>query len=268
METGRKTFSVVTGASSGIGKAIARELASRNHNLILHSLPEQGLPEFCMELEINYKIHALHFEGDLTDEMGPQSLFDFVESKKCNVNILVNNAGIGFEGSIESYTVKQIDYMILLNIRSLTLLTYYFIPGLKRHGESYILNIGSFGCYVPTAYKSIYLASKSYIYYFTRALESELKGTSLRMCVIVPSAVRTNKIVLNRIERHGGFSKKSALNPEEVARTAINGMFSGKKVIVPGLLTNLFFNFGMLVPEGIIIWLTRRLFRAYKQYDQ
>ncbi len=263
----KRTFALVTGASSGIGRAIARELASRNHNLILHSLPDQGLSEYCVDLENNYKIRALHYEVDLTDEIGPQLLFEFVKSMQCRLNILVNNAGIGFEGPIESYSKKQIDYMILLNIRALTLMTFYFTPELKTHKESYLLNISSFGCYVPTAYKSIYLASKSYIYYFTRALESELNGTSLHTCVIVPSAVRTNKIVLDRIGRNGWFSRKSALYPEEVARIGIEGMLRGKKVIVPGILTNLFFSFGMLVPEGIILWLTRRIFRNYKQTD-
>ena len=84
---------------------------------------------------------------------------------------------------------------------------------------------------------------------------------------MVPAAVRTNKNVLDRIERNGWFSRKSALYPEEVALIGIKGMLRGKKVIIPGILTNLFFNFGMLVPEGIILWLTRRIFRNYRQVD-
>jgi short-subunit dehydrogenase len=264
MGINNNTFALVTGSSSGIGFAISKELASRNNNLIMHSLPDQGLSDICLELERQYNIKTLFFEIDLTTEDGPQSFFEYVKSKHCKVNILVNNAGIGFEGPIESYTRNQIDCMILLNIRALTLMTSYFTPELKTHKESYILNIGSFGCYIPTAYKSIYLASKSYIYYFTRALESELKGTSVHACVIVPSGAKTNKIVLERIERSGWFSRKSALSPEEVANIGIKGMLRGKKIIIPGILINLVFRFGLLVPEGIILVLTRRMFKNYK----
>jgi len=136
---------------------------------------------------------------------------------------------------------------------------------MKKEVKSYILNISSFGCYLPTAYKSIYLASKSYIYYFTRALESELTGTNLRTCVLIPAAVRTNKVVLDRISRNGWFSRKSALDPEEVAIIGLKGLFKGRKVIIPGLLTNLFFYIGLFLPQGIILLITRHIFRNYRQ---
>ncbi len=267
MENERKAFSLITGSSTGIGRAVARELASRKHNLILAALPGQGLPDLCHELEQQHNIEALYFEVDLTSENGPDSLFRFVIENRCRVDILVNNAGIGFEGPIESYTAKQIDWMILLNVRALTMLTFCLAPELKSHEKSYLLNISSFGCYMPTAYKSIYLATKSYIYYFTRALESELHGSSLNTCVMVPSAVRTNRMVLDRIERNGWFSRKTALSAEEVASIGIKGMFRGRKVIMPGVFTNIFFILGMFVPEGIVLWVTRRIFKNYRREE-
>jgi short-subunit dehydrogenase len=205
------------------------------------------------------------FEGDLNTENGPVSLFEFVQNKGLKINILVNNAGIGYEGPIEGYSKNQIDHMIMLNVRVLTLLTVFFTPELKTHNRSYILNISSFGGYIPTAYKSVYLATKSYVYFFTRALESELNGCPVKTCVAVPSAVRTNKNVLDRIERNGWFSQKSALNPEEVAAEVIKGMFKGRKVILPGKLSSMFFSVALIVPEGILMWLTRRIFRNYRQ---
>lgn len=265
MELGNNTFAVVTGASLGIGRSIAKELAARGHNLILSSLPGQDLPDLCHEIESANEILAFPFECDLTSENGPESLCEFVQNKKLEVNILVNNAGIGYEGPVEDYTRNQIDHMILLNVRAMTQLTVFFTAELKTHDRSYILNISSFGAYTPTAYKSIYLATKSYIFYFTRALESEFTGTSVKTCVAVPSAVRTNKITMGRIERNGWFSQKSALNPEEVAAEIISGMFNGKNVIVPGKLSKLFFNVALFVPEGIILRLTRKIFKNYRQ---
>jgi uncharacterized protein len=265
MEKENNICAVVTGASLGVGRSIAKELAIRGNNLILSSLPGEGLPDLCNELESENKIRAYCFECDLTMVNGPENLFEFVQLNRLRVNILVNNAGIGYEGPIESYSQKQIDHMLLLNVRAITLLTVLFTPELKTHNISYLLNISSFGGYLPTAYKSIYLASKSYVYYLTKALESELKGSSLKTCVAVPSAVRTNKNTLGRIERSGWFSQKSALNPEQVAAEVISGMFKGKKVILPGKLSRLFFIIALFVPEGIILLLTRRIFKNYRQ---
>jgi short-subunit dehydrogenase len=265
MEAETVSHAVVTGASQGIGRAIAKELASRNHNLILNSLPGQGLSDFCGELENEYKIRAYCADMDLTAENGPENLFNFVQENRLRVDILVNNAGTGFEGPVEGYTKKQVDNMIMLNVRAVTMLTVLFTGELKTHKKAHILNVGSFGGYLPTAYKSIYLATKSYVYYFTRALESEFKGTSVMTCIAVPSAVRTNVNTCDRIERNGWFSQKSALDPEEVAAQVVKGMLRGKKVILPGKLSCLFFGLALFVPEGIILWITRRIFRNFRQ---
>lgn len=258
------SYAVVTGSGTGIGRAIARDLASRKYNLILHSLPGEGLSDLCRDIQNEHNVIVHSFESDLTAEKGPEEFFEFAKSRGCNVSMLVNNAGIGYEGPVEEYSTKDIDRMILLNIRALTHLTHFFMPELKSSEKSYILFMSSFGCYLPTAYRSIYLATKTYIYYFARSLESELKGTSVSTCVMVPSAVMTNVNTLDRIRRGGWFSQKSALMPEEVAVSGIKGMLRGKKVIMPGFLTNLFFAVGMFLPAGIMMMITRNIFRKYK----
>jgi short-subunit dehydrogenase len=253
-------YTLITGASSGIGKAIASEMASRGHNLILHSLPGEHLDNFSSHLMENDKVKIRYFEIDLTEHDGPFRLFNSVKSENLQINILVNNAGIGIEGPTESCSNKDIDYIISLNVRAFTLLTTLFIPELKKT-SSYILNISSLGSFIPTPYKSVYLASKTYIFYFTRALEAELKGTSVRTCIFAPGGVRTNKKVLERIERAGWIGKSSSISPEEVARHGIKAMFKGRKVVIPGKLSNLIFTFGLFIPEGIIMAVTRKLFK-------
>jgi uncharacterized protein len=253
-------YTLITGASRGIGKALSNEMASRGHNLILNSLPGEGLENLCSELVNRYKILVRYFEIDLTKKEGPGSLFRSVESNGLDVNILINNAGTGIEGPIECYTLEEIDTIIFLNIRALTLLTYYFTPVLKKT-SSYILNISSLGCYIPAAYKSVYLASKSYIYFFTRALESEFKGSEIRTCVFIPGPVRTNEKVLKRVERAGWIAKTSMLDPEKVASMGIKAMFGGKKALIPGRLNKLIFSLGQIVPEGLIMAILRNTFK-------
>jgi short-subunit dehydrogenase len=253
-------YTLITGASRGIGKAISNEMASRGHNLILNSLPGDGLENICAGLIDKYKIKAYYFEIDLTADDGPEKLFRMAETSMLKVNILINNAGTGIEGPLESYSQREIDTIIFLNIRALTLLTFFFAPDLKET-PSYVLNISSFGCYIPAAYKSVYLASKAYIYFFTRALESEFKGTSVRTCMLLPSAVRTNEKVLKRIESAGWTAKASLLEPEEVASIGLKGMFKGRKVIIPGRFNRFVFTIGLFLPEGIIMAVIRNIFK-------
>jgi len=253
-------YTLITGASKGIGRAIANEMAARGHNLILHSLPGEGLEKVCRDLINKHNIKAVCFEVDLTTTEGPETLFRATKDNGLDVNILVNNAGVGIEGPIESYSRQIIDNILFLNIRAVTLLTYYFAAELKKK-PSYLLNISSLGCYAPTAFKTVYLASKSFIYYFTRAIESEFKGTTVKTCLLIPGGVRTNELSKKRMEKLRGFAKASVLNPEEVASLGIKGMFRGRKAIIPGRLTRFIFAISQVVPEGIVLAFTRNMFR-------
>jgi hypothetical protein len=254
-------YALITGAGKGIGRAIATLMASRGHNLILSSLPGENLEILCSVLKEKHGIKACYFEVDLTTNDGPETLFRKTEENGLKVNILVNNAGVGIEGPVETYSREIIDSMILLNIRALTLLTFYFTPELKKR-SSYLLNISSFGCYAPAAYKTVYLATKSYIYYLTRALDSEFKGTSVKTCLVIPSAVRTNELTNKRIARAGWLARASVLNPEDVAAKVLDDMFKGRKVIIPGRINRFIFRISTFVPEGIILAAARNLFRS------
>jgi uncharacterized protein len=257
-------YALITGAGKGIGRAIAAELAKRKFKLVLHSLEGEGLSEFGKELEKKYGIVTEIFEADLTEYDAPRRLHEFVIEKGIGISVLVNNAGIGFEGPVESYSETNVDKMILVNTRALTLITSFFTPDLKKAGEAYLLNVSSFGAYTPAAYKSIYLATKSYIFYFTRALESEFRGTGIRTCILLPSAVYTNERTNSRIERGGWFARKSALTAEQTASEAVKALFRGKRVWVPGRLTRLLFSMSVFLPEGIVMMTTRNVFRNYK----
>jgi len=253
-------YTLITGASQGIGKALSNEMASMGHNLILNSLPGEGLETLCSGLVSRYKILVRYFEIDLSKHEGPENLFRAVEGNGLNVNILINNAGTGIEGPLECYTREEIDSILFLNVRALTLLTFYFTPALKKT-PSYVLNISSLGCYIPAAYKSVYLASKSYIYFFTRALESEFKGSGIKTCIFIPGPVRTNEKVLKRVKGAGWMAKSSILEPEEVASLGIKAMFKGKKALIPGRFNRFIFSVGQIVPEGLIMAILRKTFK-------
>src|SRR5512145_313991 len=136
-------YALVTGASAGLGRAMATELAIRHYNLILTSLPDTGLTELCSNLEVQYDIRALPFEADMTDMQTPSRLKAFTTEKGIKISVLVNNVGIGLNGSIGSYSDELIERMIILNIAAATCLTNIFIGDLKSSAKGYLLNIGS-----------------------------------------------------------------------------------------------------------------------------
>jgi short-subunit dehydrogenase len=254
-------YSLITGASAGIGRALAYECARRKMNLILVALPDTGLEELAIQLRKKYGIIAEYFEVDLRDSDAPQKLFNWCESKGFRVNMLINNAGIGHSGRLEKHTLENIADMIDLNIRSLVLLTRLFIPELKKHKHSYILNMASLGGYKPVPYKSVYSATKTYVYNFTRAIHIELKNTSVKVSVCAPGAVTTNPKVIERIRAGGFFARISRLSPQQVASYSIPRLLKGKVVIVPGLLNRTLLVLNSFVPMRLQLKLLDVLFR-------
>lgn len=254
-------YTLITGASSGIGKAFAEECAKLGRNLYLVSLPGTGLPELTKKLAEEHGITAEHLCLDLRQPGAPDQIWEHSLKEQLQVDFLINNAGIGYDGSIEDHTRDEIDEMITLNIHVLTNLTRLFIPELKKNARSYILNVSSFGAFLPSAYKSVYLASKSYVYYFSEALRSELNGGPVRINTLMPSGVLTNGKVKERIRRAGVLGRVSALSPEQVARYTLRKMESGSGVIIPGRISRSFFlTFGLL-PSFFVMNMMKRVFK-------
>lgn len=254
-------YALITGSGRGIGRALAHELAKRGYNLALHSLPGENLSEYADELSEIYGIRTLTYEVDLTSNDGPSRLYNSIVNDGVNISILVNNAGTGIEGPLESYSLQDIDSIILLNIRALTMLTFLFTPGLKTH-DSYLLNVSSIGSYVPTPYKSVYLASKAYINFFSKSLEAEFSGSTVKVCILAPGGVHTNPKVNVRIQNAGWLGRKTSLYPEEVAIKCIDHMLKGRRVVIPGTLTFILFRLSRLLPVGMLQSVSRRVFNS------
>ncbi|MBK5194220.1 MAG: SDR family NAD(P)-dependent oxidoreductase, partial [Flavobacteriaceae bacterium] len=179
MELNGQYYTLITGASSGIGKAMAEEFARLQKNLLLISLPHTGLESQCEDLSLRYNIKSRFLEIDLRDHSAPEKILSFTKDQNLQINMLINNIGVGHSGFVGDFSRGEIDEMIMLNIYSITHLTNLFLKELKSYPESYILNMGSFGGFLPAPHKSIYMASKAYIYYFSRGLISELENTNV-----------------------------------------------------------------------------------------
>lgn len=258
----KKSYALITGASAGLGKAIAGELAARGHNLILVALHGTGLKEFCSGLESVHRIEAHFIEADMCEPGMPDLIKEFTSSKGIAIDILINNVGIGYGGRIGSYSDDSISETICLNIRCGTQLTNIYIDDLRSHPRAYILNMGSFSGFVPMPYKSIYSASKAYIYHFSISVGEELHGTGVSVSVAMPGPVKTNRKVRERIAASGKGAIISSLEAEEAAREMIDQMFRGRRVIVPGKSYKFLRSVESFLPYGLIMRMTRNTFKG------
>ncbi len=219
-----KEFALVTGASKGLGKAFAIELSKRKINTILISLPKEGLCEFTSQLKKEYHVEAVYRETDLTKKENVVNLAKWVNENYA-VNILINNAGAGGSKKFIEADVDYIDMIIQLNVMLTAVLTHQILPNLLKQNKSYILNVSSMAAFSPMGYKTVYPASKTFVYNFTRGLQQELKDTNVFVSVVSPGPMNTKNDSAKRLDQHGLLAKMALLSPEKVASISIRQLF-------------------------------------------
>lgn len=230
-------FVLITGASKGLGKAFAEEFASKNKNLILVALENDGLKEVAKSIQQKFNIKVVTFETDLAKPEAVYQLADEINAK-FEIEYLINNAGIGGTSIFSEMPIEQIENLLMINVRALSLLTRLVLPNLMRQkGKSFILNVASMASFCPMTYKAVYSASKAYVYYFSRALAEELKNTNVLVSVVHPGPMKTNKEVTRCIEKQGKYAKIYGLiTPEKTAKIAIRQLENKVAFIVPGII--------------------------------
>ncbi len=251
-------FTLITGASTGLGKELAIECARRKMNLILVSLPGENLPELCANLSACYQVVACHYETDLTDKEKVERLAAWVIAN-FSVNVLINNAGAGGTRLLETTPIDYIDRLIQLNIRATSMLVRLLIPELKMHRKAYILNVSSMAAFSPLPYKTVYPASKAFVYHFTRGLKAELRNTNIKVSVVNPGPILTNPDVVARIQKQGVLGRLSLIPASAIARISVAELIRGRAVIIPGYLNRINVMLMGLIPSGIKLSLSSRI---------
>jgi short-subunit dehydrogenase len=245
-------YALITGASKGIGKEIAAELAKRNYDLLLVARSESLLAEVAKELSTTYNVKADYLSVDLAAVDVAQQVIDWTTQKGYEVSILVNNAGYGLVGSFDSYSISQNRDMLNLNIATLTEMCHHFLPMLKRQPKAYIMNIASSTAYQALPLMAAYAASKIYVLNFSRGLKLELKKTSVSVTCISPGATSTNfNDRANLQEKARKAAEKVTMTPQDVAKQSVEAMFAGKAEFVPGLVNKLGKFLAWIAPKAI-----------------
>ncbi|MFA6084346.1 SDR family NAD(P)-dependent oxidoreductase [Mucilaginibacter sp.] len=239
---------IITGASEGLGKSFAIELAKRNINLLLIALPGSGLADLTSYIRKNFNVRADHLEMDLTCTESYPMIFGYMKKRNMTAHLLINNAGLGNWSWFEDKGIGFYKTQIELNVITPVLLTRLFLEQADSAVTSYILNVGSLGGLFVVPKKQVYGATKSFIRYFTKCLQMELSGSNVRISLLSPGGINTKPelLVLNNTLK--GISKATILEAEDVARIAIDGLLKGKKEIVPGALNKLMVLLNSILP--------------------
>jgi len=257
MNSTKKTYTLITGASEGFGKNLAIECAQRKMNLILVALPGPELHSLVDFIKRNYCVDVIGIEKDLCKDESCIELFNEVNALKLQVNMLINNAGIGSTVLFGEGSIKLYEKQIKLNVLATTLITRLFLEMLKRNNPSYILNVGSMASFFYLPQKQVYGATKSFIYFFSKSLRKELESDSVHVSVLCPGGMNTNPALTLMNKMGNWLSRLSIMNPEEVVPIAIDGLLKGKEVIIPGRVNKFFMLLDKILPESIKKIITR-----------
>ena len=250
---------LITGASSGIGAEIARQLAPLASGLILTARRADRLEALAAELrEANAGLRVEVRSCDLLKQEDVTALCDWIEADQVPLDLLVNNAGLGDHGVFETSEWQKVDEMIRVNVVALTYLTHRMIPTLRRHRPGAILNVSSLASTVPVAGLGVYSATKSYVSSFSEALRSELRGTGVSVTQVCPGPVETE--FAKRAKRADGTSLPTStptfleVSVEDVASAALRAVSADRARVFPGSIVTAAAMFFALCPMFILRW--------------
>jgi short-subunit dehydrogenase len=232
---------LVTGASAGIGSAIATELATRGYNVVLVARRKPRLTQLANDLSSKHGIRADVITCDLAKPAPRAKLATQVAELGLEVEILVNNAGFATNGPFYEVNPERELEQVRVLVEAVVALSSAFIPAMVERGRGAVLNVASTAGMQPLPYSAGYSAAKAYVLTFSEAIHSELKGRGVTVTVLAPGPVKTDFWEISGWEVSGGQTFEKAvpgaawITAEEAARAAVDGLAAGRRVVVPGL---------------------------------
>jgi hypothetical protein len=224
---------LITGASSGIGRALAHEFARDGYEVLLVARREEALRDLATELSRQRSAAARVFAADLTEPGAGRRLYERFEAERTPIDVVVNNAGFGLQGTVAELPLERQLQMIQLNVGALTELTRLFLPGMLARNRGGVLNVGSTAAFQPGPLMAVYYATKAYVLSFTEALAEEVAQTPLRVSCLCPGPTGTEFAQTANMTKSRLFSTPP-MNVDEVARAGFRGWKSRQVLVVPG----------------------------------
>jgi len=256
----RGKWALITGASAGIGVALANELAAGGTNLVLTARRQKRLEELAHSLEAKYKIKSLVFAADLTETSGPEKIYDFTREQKIEVELLINNAGFGAYGELHTVEARRLLDMVQVNCSAVVYLTRLFLPAMVERRSGGVLILASTAAFQAVPYISTYAATKAFDLLFAEGLAEEMKPYGIHVCALCPGSTESEFHVVAGQEK---FMRK-AETAEKVARTGLAALAAGRSYVVSGLGNYLGAWGERLVPRRMVTRIAGNIFKPRK----
>jgi hypothetical protein len=255
---------LVTGASSGIGVEIARELAKRGRGVTLVARRKDRLVELGKELAERYGIRAETAACDLSSPAARKRMMQTVARRGLEVEVLVNNAGFGSAGRFQSLDADAELRMVRTNVEAVVDLCASYVPDMVERGQGAVLNVASVAAYQPVPRQSTYAATKAFVLSFTEGLHMDLKGTGVTATALCPGPTRTEFGDAAGIPEELFNIPGLVYTAEEMAVAGVHAMERGRRAVVPGATNRLGAVGGRLMPRGLVLPLIDRFYPVGK----
>jgi short-subunit dehydrogenase len=258
---------LITGASSGIGLELAHEFARHGHPLVITATSQDELVEVCRKLGSDHGVEVHVIAQNLLEPGAAQALFDSIKAQGLEIEILVNNAGVGHKGTFADQPVEQHVEMIHLNIEAVVTLTRAFLPSFIARGHGRILNTASIAGFMPAPQMAVYHATKAFVLSFSEAVAAELTGTGVSMTALCPGATDTDFF-----ERAGAveatmFQKGNVMAPQDVAEGGYKALMTGDRVYVAGGLNKAMVFSRRFFPDSFLAKMSEVFYTDVKPED-
>ncbi len=253
---------VITGATEGIGRALAEQFAREGHALLLVARDEARLAEAARELASTHSVDVKVFACDLATAEGCAGVEEALKRYGLYADILVNNAAIMTAGFFQDHELATLRKIVDLDARAVIDLTRRFLPGMIARGSGGVLNVASVEGFMPVPYQATYAAAKAFVLSFSRALAYETMYTGVRISALAPGTTATGLHAKAGAENSRYVMLLPVMSTEEVARLAYEKFKRGRKVIVPGLIYRIGLFVRRFVPDILLVPFVGLLFRV------
>ncbi len=253
-----KEYIIITGASSGIGYEMAKQLASKKINLILVARSEEKLIKLQQELINQSKVDVEYLLYDLSEPNSAQDLYDQVKERNYVVAGLINNAGFGDYGKFTDMSLKKAEKMIAVNITTLVGLTRLFGADMIKKGKGRIMNVASLLSFLPFPYYSVYSATKSFVLAFTETVSAEMQGTGVIVTALCPGTVDT-PFHTDKMRQTNAMIANKPMQVEVVAKVGVKLFLNGKGKKIVGFMNWILSNLPRVTPDKLMMKIKKHL---------
>jgi short-subunit dehydrogenase len=254
-------YTLITGASKGIGKAFAYECASRGVNLILVARSVHLLNDLQKDIEGKFNVSVQTHSGDLLDHSFHKKIFSWIAERGYNVNMLINNAGMGFYGKFEQQPLEKHIEVMHLNMDAQVKMAHEFLNTTKPNQKRYLLNTVSTAAFQPVGYMAVYCASKAFMLSFTRALRYELRKENANVTALCPGGTETEFFSPAQMETVAAKNALFMMKADKVAKQGLDGLLANNAVVVPGWYNKIGAFSARHAPQGLVVWQASNFFK-------